>query len=109
MRNMTDVAPTETLAFLQNLVKTSLAETQEFWGTMDDHSKLLPLLDVTGMFSLAVKALLSYENPQNSNTKSPIVNLEISSRCTFEWRCSLTSSPLQVMHTGELQSAFFKF
>ncbi|KAF7981836.1 hypothetical protein HWV62_31363 [Athelia sp. TMB] len=47
MRNMTDVAPNETLAFLQNLVKSSLAETQDFWGTMDDHSKLLPLLDVT--------------------------------------------------------------
>ena len=50
MRNMTDVAPNETLAFLQNLVKSSLAETQDFWGTMDDHSKLLPLLDVTGWF-----------------------------------------------------------
>lgn len=109
MRNMTDVAPNETLAFLQNLVKSSLAETQEFWGTMDDHSKLLPLLDVTGMFSWAAKALSSYGNSQKNNSKSPTANLEISSRCTFELRCSLTSFPLQVMPTGELQSAFFKF
>lgn len=51
MRNMADVAPNETLAFLQKLVNASLAETEDFWGSMDDQSKLLPLLDITGTSS----------------------------------------------------------
>lgn len=48
MRTMTDVASSETLLFLRKLVNLSLEETKEFWETMGDTSKLLPLLDVTG-------------------------------------------------------------
>lgn len=46
---MTDVASGETLRYLQKLVKESLEETKEFWTSMDDQSKLLPLLEITSM------------------------------------------------------------
>jgi E3 ubiquitin-protein ligase HUWE1 len=49
MRTMTDVASSETLVYLQKLVKESLEETKDFWGSMDDESKLLPLLEITGV------------------------------------------------------------
>lgn len=49
MRTMTDVASGETLRYLQKLVKESLEETKEFWTSMDDQSKLLPLLEITSM------------------------------------------------------------
>jgi len=58
MRTMTDVASNETLLYLQNLVIASLEETKEFWGSMDDESKLLPLLEITGLSSMLFVARL---------------------------------------------------
>jgi E3 ubiquitin-protein ligase HUWE1 len=55
---MTDVASNETLLYLQNLVIASLEETKEFWGSMDDESKLLPLLEITGLSSMLFVARL---------------------------------------------------
>lgn len=49
MRTMTDTSPSETLLYLQKLVNASLAETEHIWGSMDDQSKLLPLLEITSM------------------------------------------------------------
>lgn len=51
MRTMTEVATSETLLHLANLVKDSLAETHEFWENVTEPSKLLPLIDITGKSS----------------------------------------------------------
>lgn len=53
MRTMADVSSSETLLFLRKLVNESLAETKDFWVTMGDQSKLLPLLDIKGQLQLA--------------------------------------------------------
>jgi E3 ubiquitin-protein ligase HUWE1 len=50
MRTMTEVATSETLLHLAQLVKYSLDDTKSFWGTFDKDSKLLPLVDITGSF-----------------------------------------------------------
>lgn len=52
MRTMADVSSSETLLFLRKLVNESLAETKDFWVTMRDQSKLLPLLDIKGQSQL---------------------------------------------------------
>jgi E3 ubiquitin-protein ligase HUWE1 len=54
MRTMTEVATGETLLHLAKLVSESLALTREFWSDVEEHSKLLPLVDVTGMFSFSL-------------------------------------------------------
>lgn len=48
MRTMTEVATTQTLLFLSKLVKASLEDTQDFWGSFEQPSKLLPLVDISG-------------------------------------------------------------
>ncbi|KAI9068310.1 hypothetical protein FKP32DRAFT_1587710 [Trametes sanguinea] len=45
IRTMAESATTETLAFLIKLVSESLAECKDFWETMEEKSKLLPLVD----------------------------------------------------------------
>ncbi|KAH0589501.1 hypothetical protein H2248_005243 [Termitomyces sp. 'cryptogamus'] len=46
MRTLTEVASDETLQHLAQLVKQSLAETESFWNTVKEPSKLLPLVDI---------------------------------------------------------------
>jgi E3 ubiquitin-protein ligase HUWE1 len=60
MRTMTDVASNETLLYLQKLVIASLEETKEFWGSVDDKSKLLPLLEITGLSKILVGIRSNY-------------------------------------------------
>ncbi|KAJ6593931.1 hypothetical protein B0H19DRAFT_1215807 [Mycena capillaripes] len=51
MRTMSEVTTAETLAHLSKLVKESLEATKGFWEALDEDSKLLPLIDITGMFA----------------------------------------------------------
>ncbi|KAG6874485.1 hypothetical protein C0995_010395 [Termitomyces sp. Mi166 len=46
MRTLTEVASDETLQHLAQLVKQSLAETESFWSTVEEPSKLLPLVNI---------------------------------------------------------------
>ncbi|RDB16805.1 E3 ubiquitin-protein ligase TOM1-like [Hypsizygus marmoreus] len=46
MRTMTEVATDETLLHLAQLVRESLDDTRNFWETVEEHSKLLPLVDI---------------------------------------------------------------
>jgi hypothetical protein len=48
---MTEAATNETLLYLASLVKSSLLETKCFWGSLEAHSKLFPLMNITGMLS----------------------------------------------------------
>ncbi|KAI0360913.1 hypothetical protein OH77DRAFT_1558017 [Trametes cingulata] len=45
IRTMAESATTETLAFLLKLVQESLEECKDFWETMEEQSKLLPLVE----------------------------------------------------------------
>ncbi|KAG6866357.1 hypothetical protein C0991_005278 [Blastosporella zonata] len=47
MRTLTEVASEETLLHLAQLVKQSLSETESFWKTVEEPSKLLPLIEPT--------------------------------------------------------------
>ncbi|OBZ67028.1 E3 ubiquitin-protein ligase ptr1 [Grifola frondosa] len=47
IRSMAEASTGETLTFLLKLVNESLAECKDFWESMDEHSKLLPMVDVT--------------------------------------------------------------
>ncbi|KAJ3790759.1 hypothetical protein GGU10DRAFT_281593 [Lentinula aff. detonsa] len=47
MRTLTEVATSETLQQMSQLVKESLQATEEFWSNTTQNSNLLPLLDVT--------------------------------------------------------------
>jgi E3 ubiquitin-protein ligase HUWE1 len=55
MRTMAEVATTQTLLFLSRLVKASLEETKDFWGTFEQPSKLLPLVDINGELLFRVR------------------------------------------------------
>ncbi|KAG6850146.1 hypothetical protein H0H93_000531, partial [Arthromyces matolae] len=46
MRTLTEVASEETLAHLTSLVKQSLTETESFWGTVQEPSQLLSLVEI---------------------------------------------------------------
>ncbi|KAH9949004.1 hypothetical protein B0H21DRAFT_198859 [Amylocystis lapponica] len=48
VRTMAEAATAETIAFLIKLVNESLGETKEFWETMDEHSRLLSMVEVSG-------------------------------------------------------------
>ena len=48
LRTMTEVATNETLLHLTEMVKESLDETKFFWESIQESSKLLPLVDLTG-------------------------------------------------------------
>lgn len=50
MRTMSEVTTGETLAHLSKLVKESLDATKSFWESVEESSKLLPLVDIAGMF-----------------------------------------------------------
>jgi E3 ubiquitin-protein ligase HUWE1 len=50
MRTMMDSSNSQTLLYLSKLVKSSLLETRHFWGSFDEPSQLLPLIDVDGKF-----------------------------------------------------------
>ncbi|KAI8975845.1 hypothetical protein BD414DRAFT_580582 [Trametes punicea] len=47
VRTMAESATTETLAFLIKLVQESLVECKDFWETMEEQSKLLPMVEFT--------------------------------------------------------------
>ncbi|KAI0326605.1 DUF913-domain-containing protein [Cubamyces sp. BRFM 1775] len=47
IRTMAESATTETLAFLTKLVQDSLDECKDFWQTMEEQSKLLPMVEFT--------------------------------------------------------------
>lgn len=49
VRNMVEVAPSETLEHLAKQVSASLDETKEFWEAPDSESKLLPYVEVKGV------------------------------------------------------------
>lgn len=53
IRTMAEAATTETLTFLVKLVATSLEECKDFWETTDEQSKLLSLVDFSGMCGIA--------------------------------------------------------
>jgi E3 ubiquitin-protein ligase HUWE1 len=52
MRTMSEVTTAETLAHLSKLVKESLDATKSFWESVDEDSKLLSLVDITGTFRI---------------------------------------------------------
>jgi hypothetical protein len=109
MRTMSDVASGETLAYLQKLVKASLEETKEFWGSMEDQSKLLPLLEITGMYkcclALSFELLKPSSTQRNKNKKetnaSEVSLLSISASRSFRM-----FSPLQATLTEGPRSGF---
>ncbi|KAJ7770214.1 hypothetical protein DFH07DRAFT_269298 [Mycena maculata] len=47
MRTMSEVTTSETLSHLSKLVKESLLTTKSFWESIEEDSKLLPLVDIT--------------------------------------------------------------
>ncbi|KAJ6586954.1 hypothetical protein DFH09DRAFT_1359428 [Mycena vulgaris] len=53
MRTMSEVTTGETLAHLSNLVKESLDATKSFWESVEEDSKLLPLVDIIAEQELA--------------------------------------------------------
>ncbi|KAI0958508.1 hypothetical protein AcV7_004312 [Taiwanofungus camphoratus] len=48
IRTMAESSTTETITFLIQLVHDALEDTKEFWETMDERSKLLPMVDISG-------------------------------------------------------------
>jgi E3 ubiquitin-protein ligase HUWE1 len=52
MRTMTEASTSQTLLHLSSLVKASLAETEYFWGSFEESSKLMPLLEIESQSSL---------------------------------------------------------
>jgi len=46
LRTMTEVATSETLLHLTDIVKESLDETKFFWESIQEPSKLLPFIDL---------------------------------------------------------------
>jgi E3 ubiquitin-protein ligase HUWE1 len=48
MRTMSEVTTVETLAHLSKLVKESLDATKNFWESIEQDSKLLPLVEIAG-------------------------------------------------------------
>jgi E3 ubiquitin-protein ligase HUWE1 len=46
LRTMTEVATSETLLYLTDIVKESLDETKFFWESTQEPSKLLPFIDL---------------------------------------------------------------
>jgi E3 ubiquitin-protein ligase HUWE1 len=50
MRTTVEVVTNETFMLLARLVSESLENTRSFWESVDDRSKLLPLVDTTGKF-----------------------------------------------------------
>lgn len=47
IRTMGETAPNEALVYLAKQVKESLADTKGFWESLEEDSKLLPLVDIT--------------------------------------------------------------
>lgn len=48
MRTMTEVATGETLLHLAKLVEESLSLTKGIWVDFNEHSKLAPLVEISG-------------------------------------------------------------
>lgn len=48
LRTMTEVATSETLSYLTQIVKSALDETKFFWESVQENSKLLELVDISG-------------------------------------------------------------
>jgi hypothetical protein len=107
---MTDVASSETLLYLQKLVKASLEETKDFWSSMNDQSKLLPLLEITGLSRkkfvahLIAELLSPQRNKNKRETNASAVSLpSISASLFFQM-----FSPLQVTPKEGLRLASFR-
>ena len=50
MRTMTEASTSETLLHLAKLVRESLALTQNFWVKLEDSSKVLQFVDLSGSY-----------------------------------------------------------
>ncbi len=59
LRTMTEVATNETLLHLSEIVRISINDTKFFWDPIKEPSKLLPFVDLLGMF-IADILLLNY-------------------------------------------------
>lgn len=77
MRTMTEVTTSETLLHLSKLVKESLDDTKNFWGTLQEQSHLLPLVDVTGE-SLAMLSIEIWDADMIHPHKRKLRSREIS-------------------------------
>ena len=51
IRTMAEAATSETLTFLVKIVQESLGECKDFWETMDEQPKLLPLVEFSGEYA----------------------------------------------------------
>lgn len=54
MRTLVDFATNETLVYLSKIVYDSLRDTKDFWKSLEPSSKLLPLLDIDGVYRVLV-------------------------------------------------------
>lgn len=52
VRTMAESATSETLSFLLKLVQDSLLTNMDFWESVEEQSKLLPLVDIKGQYSI---------------------------------------------------------
>lgn len=52
LRTMTEVATSETLLHLAEIVRESLNDTRFFWDPVEESSKLLPFVDLPSMYLL---------------------------------------------------------
>lgn len=50
IRTMVEAAPAETMTYLAKLVRTSPDETEDFWASQNEESKLMALLEEAGKF-----------------------------------------------------------
>lgn len=57
IRTMAESATQETLAFLLKLVQDALDTNTDFWETVQEQSKLLPLLDSKGQFQFRAQPI----------------------------------------------------
>ncbi|PCH43593.1 hypothetical protein WOLCODRAFT_75349 [Wolfiporia cocos MD-104 SS10] len=46
-RTMSDTSPGETVTFMTNLIHEALADTREFWASMQEQSQWLPMIDIS--------------------------------------------------------------
>lgn len=62
MRTLVDFATNETLVYLSKIVHDSLRDTTDFWNSLEPSSKLLPLLDINGVyhFDCLCRYILNY-------------------------------------------------
>lgn len=50
LRTMSEASPNETLQYLSECVKSSLADTKFLWDSIEESSKLIALVELPGKF-----------------------------------------------------------